>query len=61
MKNIVRAFVVVLALTGAVASTQTSSASARTIASSSMRSSLMPVPTCPPDGKNDCGMSKAGN
>ncbi len=59
MKTIVRAFVVVLALTGAVASTQTSSASARTIASSSMHSGLMPVPTCPPDGKNDCGMSKA--
>ena len=59
MKIIVRAFVVVLALTGAVASTQTSSASANTIASSSMHSGLMPVPTCPPDGKNDCGMSKA--
>jgi hypothetical protein len=24
-----------------------------------MHSGLMPVPTCPPDGKNDCGMSKA--
>ncbi len=58
MKNIVRAFVVVLALTGAAASTQTSTASASTIASSSMHSSMMPVPTCPPDGKNDCGMSK---
>ena len=52
MKNLVRAFVVVLALTGAAASTQTSSASARTIASSSMHSGLMPVPTCPP-GWND--------
>lgn len=60
MKNIVRAFVVVLALTGAVASTQTSSASARTIASSSMHSGLMPVPTCPPDGKTDCGSKAAG-
>ncbi len=60
MKNIVRAFVVVLALTGAVASTQTSaSASARSIASSSMQSNLMPVPTCPPDGTTDCGICKA--
>ena len=58
MKNIVRAFVVVLALTGAVASTQTSSASASTIVASSMHSGLMPIPTCPPDGKQDCGMSK---
>lgn len=58
MKNIVRAFVVVLALTGAAASTQTSSASARTIASSSMTSSsFMPVPMCPPDGTTDCGIA----
>ncbi len=56
MKIIVRAFVVVLALTGAVASTQTSSASACTIAASSMTSSVMPVPTCPPDGSTDCGI-----
>jgi hypothetical protein len=58
MKNIVRAFVVVLALTGAVAATQTSaSASPRSIAASSMQSSLMPVPTCPPDGTTDCGIT----
>jgi len=56
MKIIVRAFVVVLALTGAVASTQTSSASARTIASSSMHSNSMPVPLCPPDGTTSCGI-----
>jgi len=60
MKHLVRAFVVVLALTGAVASTQTSaSASARSIASSSMQSNLMPIPTCPPDGSTDCGVCKA--
>ncbi len=59
MKIIVRAFVVVLALTGAIASTQTSSASARTIASSSTQSRLMPVPTCPPDGTTDCGIGAA--
>ena len=60
MKNIVRAFVVVLALTGAAASTQTSSASARMIASSSMTSNAMPIPTCPPDGSTNCGI-KGGN
>jgi hypothetical protein len=57
MKIIVRAFVVVLALTGAVASTQTSaSASARTITASSSLKAL-PVPTCPPDGSsNNCNI-----
>jgi len=48
MKNIVRAFVVVLVLTGAAASTRTSSASAKTIAAP-VQSSLMPVPMCGPD------------
>jgi len=59
MKNCIRAFVVVLAITGAAASTQTSAASSRTIASSSMQSGLMPVPTCPPDGTTDCGLGAA--
>lgn len=59
MKIIVRAFVAVLVLTGAIASTQTSVASAHTIASSSMQSQLMPVPTCPPDGSTDCGLGAA--
>jgi hypothetical protein len=55
MKHIVRAFVVVLVLTGAAASTQTSSASTQnkvTVA----RVSVLPVPTCPPDDPNACGM-----
>jgi len=56
MKILVRAFVVVLALTGAVASTHTSAVSARTIAATSMTSSFMPVPLCPPDGTTDCGI-----
>jgi hypothetical protein len=57
MKLIIRAFVVVLALTGAVASTQTSSAaSAKTIAASTNLGAL-PVPTCPPDGSsNNCNI-----
>ncbi len=57
MKHIVRAFVVALVLTGAVASTQTSSASTKnkvTVA----KVSMLPVPTCPPDDPNACGMAQ---
>jgi hypothetical protein len=55
MKNIVRAFVVVLVLTGAVATTQTSSASTQKKVTA-VRVSVLPVPTCPPDDPNACGM-----
>ena len=56
MKNLVRAFVVAFALSGAAVSTSTHTASASTIAPS-MEASAMPVPTCPPDGsKGTCGM-----
>jgi hypothetical protein len=57
MKHIVRAFVVVLVLTGAVASTQTSSASTQnkvTVA----KVSMLPVPMCAPDDPNGCGMAQ---
>jgi hypothetical protein len=57
MKNFIRALVVVLALTGVAATTQTSSASAQnkvTIA----RVSLLPVPVCAPDDPNACGMAR---
>jgi hypothetical protein len=47
MKNIVRAFVVVLVLTGAAASTHSAPASAKTIASS-VQSNLLPIPRCAP-------------
>jgi len=55
MKNIVRAFVAVLVLTGAVASTQISSASTQnkvTVA----RVSMLPIPSCAPDDPNACGL-----
>jgi hypothetical protein len=55
MKHIVRAFVVALVLTGAVATTQTSSASAQNKVTAA-RTSMLPVPTCPPDDPNTCGM-----
>lgn len=55
MKHLVRAFVVALVLTGAVATTQTSSASAQnkvTVA----KVSMLPIPSCAPDDPNACGM-----
>ena len=57
MKNIVRAFVVVLALTGAAASTQIASAApqAKIVVS---KTSAMPVPMCDPDAANACGIDK---
>jgi hypothetical protein len=57
MKNIVRAFVVALALTGAVASTQIASASAQTKVAAA-KISAMPVPMCPPDDPKACGIDK---
>ena len=55
MKNIVRAFVFVLAITGAAASTQIASASAQTKVSVA-KTSAMPIPMCAPDDPNACGM-----
>jgi hypothetical protein len=55
MKTIIRAFAVVLALTGAAATTQTSSASTQNKVTAA-RVSMLPVPTCPPDDPNACGM-----
>jgi len=55
MKHIVRAFVVVLVLTGAVASTQTSSASTQNKVTAA-KVSMLPVPMCAPDDPNACGM-----
>jgi hypothetical protein len=55
MKHIVRFVVVVLALTGAAATTQISSASTQNKVTAN-RVSVVPVPTCPPDDPNACGM-----
>jgi hypothetical protein len=55
MKHIVRAFVVVLVLTGAVATTQTSSASTQNKVTAS-KVSMLPIPMCAPDDPNACGM-----
>jgi hypothetical protein len=57
MKLVIRAFVVVLALTGAAATTQTSSASTQNKVVTA-RTSMLPVPMCPPDDPNGCGMAQ---
>jgi hypothetical protein len=60
MKLIVRTLVVVLALTGAAATTQTSSASTQNKVTAA-RTSMLPVPVCAPDDPNACGMGQHGN
>jgi hypothetical protein len=55
MKNIVRAFVAVLVLTGAVATSQTSSASTKNKVTAA-RTSMLPIPSCDPSDPNACGM-----
>ena len=55
MKHIIRAFVVVLVLTGAAATTQTSNASTKNPIAAS-RVSMLPIPSCAPNDPNACGM-----
>ncbi|HMF63023.1 MAG TPA: hypothetical protein VK608_02960 [Edaphobacter sp.] len=57
MKLIARTLAVALVLTGAVASTQISSAST-TAKVSVARNSAMPVPRCAPDDPNACGIAR---
>jgi hypothetical protein len=57
MRTIVRAFVAVLVITGAVASTQISSASTQNKVIVA-RTSMLPVPMCAPDDPNACGMAQ---
>ena len=55
MKIIVRAAVVALVLTGAVASTQVSTATSSSKIAVA-RTSALPTPMCPPDDPNACGI-----
>jgi hypothetical protein len=57
MKLAIRTLVVVLALTGVAATTQTSSASTQNKVAAA-RTSMLPIPTCPPDDPNACGMAQ---
>jgi hypothetical protein len=60
MKNIVRAVVLTLALTGAFASTHTNGSTAATAAGLT-KTSAMPVPSCPPGDPNGCGIADIGS
>jgi hypothetical protein len=57
MKFVIRAFVVVLTLTGAAATTLTPAASAKNKVTAT-RTSMLPVPTCDPSDANACGMAQ---
>jgi hypothetical protein len=57
MKYIVRAFVIALALTGAVASTQISSATTQAKVTVG-KTSAVPVPMCDPNDPNACGIDQ---
>jgi hypothetical protein len=57
MKNLVRAFVVVLAITGFAASTQLSSTSAQT-KTLITKTNQLPVPTCAPSDPAGCHISE---
>ena len=57
MKNLIRAFVVVLALTGAAASTRIASASAQSKVTVS-KTSAIPIPMCPWNDPNACGIDQ---
>jgi hypothetical protein len=57
MKLIVRTFVVVLALTGAIASTQSSSPATQNKLSVA-KVSMLPIPSCAPDDPNACGIAQ---
>ena len=56
MKFFVRTLVVALALTGAIASTHSANASSASATAVSAKTSAFPVPTCPPDDPDGCGI-----
>jgi hypothetical protein len=55
MKLAIRTLVVILALAGAASTTQTTFASSQNNVTAA-GVSVLPVPTCPPDDPNACGM-----
>lgn len=55
MKIFVRSLVIALALTGAIATTYAKAPSATAKVSVS-KTSAIPIPSCPPDDPNGCGI-----
>jgi len=58
MKLVIRTAVAALALIGAFASTQISSASTSSAQVTVARNSALPTPMCPPDDPNACGIGR---
>ena len=58
MKLIVRTAIAALVITGAFASTQTSSASISSAKVTVARNSALPTPMCAPDDPNACGIGR---
>lgn len=58
MKTIIRAFIVVLAVTGAAASSQVSSAATSQAKVTVSKTSALPIPMCAPDDPNACGIAQ---
>lgn len=54
MKNLIRAFALSLVATGAVASAHMSNDPAKLVVTATRAS--LPVPSCPPDDPNACGI-----
>ena len=54
MKNIVRALTLALAVTGIAATTQVTKSYASGVAG---KVDIVPVPCCPPDDPNACGLA----
>jgi hypothetical protein len=54
MKIIVRSLVIALAVSGAIATTYSNAAPAK--ATITAKTSAMPIPSCPPDDPNGCGL-----
>jgi hypothetical protein len=56
MKIVIRAFVLALTLTGIAATSQISSASTKANVAVPAKTSALPVPMCPPNDPNACGL-----
>ena len=55
MKIIARSLVIALAVSGAIATSYANASSSKATVSVA-KTSAMPVPTCPPDDPNGCGI-----
>jgi hypothetical protein len=55
MQTIIRGFVIALAVTGAIATSYANGSSAKATVTAA-KTSAMPVPSCPPNTPNGCGI-----